>query len=89
MMKTTVISVSLRPEAFGDANGVTGSTGFLIDAGISGDANGDGTFDLGDLAAYNALLPGPESAVLEPSSLALLGIALVSCLGCRKRRFAV
>ena len=56
---------------------------FPVDPDINGDVNQDGTFDTGDIAAFNGLLlGGPASAasVPEPSTflLALLTLAGVA-----------
>ena len=85
-----LIIQALVDRATYDANGFTGTTGFLIDADINGDIDGSGTFDLGDLAAYSALLGGlaSASAVPEPTSVMLLLVAavLISTPGRRQRQ---
>ncbi len=57
----------------------------LLDADVIGDINQDGTFDLGDLGAFSALLSGPASAasVPEPSTFLLATFAL---FGAAERR---
>jgi hypothetical protein len=54
--------------------------GFPVDADLNGDTDGSGTFDTGDLAAFNALLGGPSNAasVPEPSALLLALFALAA-----------
>ena len=75
-----------------DANGFTNQAGFLVDADIVGDVNGNDTFDLGDLGVFSALLGGPASAsaVPEPASGGLLIVALgaLSLVGYRRRGVA-
>ena len=74
-----------------DANGfTTGSTDFLIDADVNGDVNGNGIFDLGDVAAFSGLFSGSASAstVPEPASAMLMLVAagLLSMSRRRQRR---
>ena len=61
-----------------DANAFTTTAGFPVDADFVGDIDGNGIFDLGDVGSFSALLGGPTSAsaVPEPTSVSLLGIAL-------------
>ena len=59
----------------------------LLDGGVIGDMNQDGTFDLGDIAGFNALFAGPASAaaVPEPTTLSL-AIVLLMGIAIRLRR---
>ena len=58
-----------------------------INADFLGDVNQDGTFDLGDLAAFSALLGGPAvaHAVPEPNSFVLVMFA-ISLMGFLSRK---
>ncbi len=60
-----------------------------LDLSIVGDVNEDDTFDLGDIAAFNALLGGPASAasVPEPSAL-LLSLLVLASVAWRRRTSA-
>ena len=61
-----------------------------IDADLFGDVDSSGTFDLGDLGPFSALLGGPASAsaVPEPASASILIVALgfFTIAGYRHRR---
>ena len=64
--------------------------GFLaVDADINGDVNMDGSFDLGDLGPFSALLGGPATAgaqaIPEPTTLSLAVILLMG-IAIRQRR---
>jgi hypothetical protein len=52
----------------------------LVNADFIGDVIVDGTFDLGDLSAFSALLGGPASANAVPEPGALL-LALFTLAG--------
>ena len=54
---------------------------------LAGDVDGSGTFDLGDLADFSALLGGPASAdaIPEPSALSLAVVLLLG-IAIRQRR---
>lgn len=60
-------------------------------ADAAGDVNGDGSFNLGDVAAFKALFiaptppPATAEAVPEPSGLLLLIGAVASLLGCHRK----
>ena len=52
-----------------------------------GDTDGSGTFDTGDIAAFNALLPAASAAsVPEPSAFPLALFALAGVAGRRRAR---
>jgi len=57
---------------------------YSVDADLNSDTDGSGTFDLGDLAAFNALLP-PASASSAPEPSAWL-LALFALAGVAWRR---
>ena len=62
---------------------------FDVDPDINGDTDGSGTFDSGDLAAFNALLtPASAAGVPEPSTLLLTLFALDGVAGRRRRTSA-
>jgi hypothetical protein len=69
-----------------DAHGHATGAGYLVDADASGDINGDGRLDIGDSAAFSALLGGPASAagVPEPGSLVLWCFAILIWFGRRR-----
>ena len=74
------------------AHGFTNSSGFLVDPDVVGDVNEDGTFDTGDISAFNALLSGAGADVSvpvpEPASATLFGTAcsaLALAAGWRRR----
>ncbi len=79
---------ALTNRAAYDGQNLTTSAGFLVDADAYGDINGDGRFDLGDMAAFNSALSGAASAtaVPEPSSLCLAAFWLITCIGIRRTR---
>ena len=64
----------------------------LLDATIIGDMNQNGTFDLGDIAGFNAIFVGPATAsaqaVPEPTTVMLAILAFVGLLahGHHRRR---
>ena len=59
-------------------------------AAVVGDVNCDGTFDLGDIGAFSALLGGPAStqAVPEPTTLSL-AVVLLMGIAIRQRRESI
>ena len=73
---------ALTDRASYDANG------YSVDADLNGDVDQSGTFDLGDLIAFNAKFAGlaATSTVPEPNAIVLIGIAL-STVVLRRQRF--
>ena len=58
---------------------------YSVDPDINGDTDGSGTFDSGDLAAFNALLPPASAAsVPEPRTFLLALFALAGVAGRRR-----
>ena len=80
-LSVNLADASLLVEALVDRAAYDGH-GFGVNADLKGDVDQSGTFDVGDLAAFSALLGGPAAAVPEPDSTTLLGIALVLAVLC-------
>jgi len=68
--------------------GAYDAIGFPIDADISGDLDGSGTFDLGDLGLLSGLIGGSAaaSAAPEPSSWVLILLAAAGVVASLRRR---
>ena len=67
--------------------------GFGVDADTIGDINGDGTFNFGDIAGFNALFAGPAAAgaaaVPEPATFSVAVVLLMGIAIRRRRRVQV
>ena len=76
----TTADVSLFVQALTD-RAAFDAHAFPVDADVSGDVNLDGTFDTGDIAAFDALTFSPSAALVggevpEPAGGALLAMAI-------------
>ena len=84
----TLANVPLFVEALANRDAYD-AEGYFVNAHYIGDIDGSGTFDFGDLSAFNGLTfsASSASAVPEPSSVMLLGIAL-GVVMLRRRRLS-